>query len=128
MPDLVRSWLTQRRRRRQAERLAAEIRAAQALPSRLLNWSGSMAGSRPLLSGDCPQSPEPDPAAVLAWTAFRLDRLVQNLPFCRGKFPGLLLFLALHRLLHRLACTLLPQLIRLLLPGLLNQCLRRWIP
>ena len=128
MPDRLRLWLMQRRQRRQAARLVREIRAAQALPARLLAWSSNTA-AEPLGTSDSfhPRQ-ERGRGGGLGWMAYRLDRVLQSLPFCRGLAPGRRLFLAFHRTVHRLGAMFLPLLIRLSLPELLNRCFPPWTP
>jgi hypothetical protein len=124
----LRAWLTQRRNRRAAERLVAEIRQAQAMPARLLIWSGSMEVGPLGTLVFCHRSQEPGRGAGLGWMAYRLDRALQNLPVFRRWRPGLRLFLAYHRTRHRLVATLLLLSIPPLWRALLNRSLARSTP
>lgn len=117
----LRSWLIQRRHRRAAEQLVREIRQAQALPARLLIWSGSMEVGPHGTLVSCRRSQGPGHGGGLGWTAYRLDRALHRVPILRRWRPGLLLFQAYHRTRHRLAATLLRLSIPLLWRALLSR-------
>lgn len=102
-----------------------EIRQAQAMPARLLIWSGSMEVGPQGTLVSSPRSQGPGHGAGLGWMAYRLDRALQSLPVLRRWQPGRLLFLAYHRTRHRLGAMFLRLSIPLLWRGLLNQSLER---
>lgn len=117
----LRAWLIQRRHRRAAEQLVREIRQAQALPARLLIWSGSMEVGPHGTLVSCRRSQGPGHGAGLGWTAYRLDLALHRVPILRRWRPGLRLFQAYHRTRHRLGATLLRLSIPLLWRALLSQ-------
>ena len=121
----LRAWLIQRRHRQTAEQLVREIRQAQALPGRLLIWSGSMEVGPQGTLVFCPQSQAPGRGAGLGWMAYRLDLALHRVPILRPWRPGLRLFQAYHRTRHRLVATLLHLSIPPLWRALLNRSLQR---